>query len=121
MCLCRILQFIFMQIIKILFYGTRVFDEKMTVRSVGILCLTGYCSTSEKAKDCAFDAFVFFKEMVVGINGVKPNHSTMDCVLSAISQMGVLEIGACVRGIWRGLFYLPENDVFIGTALVDIY
>ncbi|XP_031268876.1 pentatricopeptide repeat-containing protein At3g18970-like [Pistacia vera] len=102
--------------------GRRVFDE-MTVRSCVTwnAMLTGYCSKSKKAKDCAFDALVLFREMLVGINGVKPNDTTMICVLSACSQLGVLETGACVHGYIEKTIYLPENDVFIGTGLVDMY
>ncbi|KAJ0080250.1 hypothetical protein Patl1_23301 [Pistacia atlantica] len=95
----------------------------MTVRSCVTwnAMLTGYCSKSKKAKDCAFDALVLFREMLVGINGVKPNDTTMICVLSACSQLGVLETGACVHGYIEKTIYLPENDVFIGTGLVDMY
>lgn len=102
--------------------GRRVFDE-MTVRSSATwnAMFTGYCSQSKKAKDSAFDALVLFREMLVGINGVKPNDTTILCVLSASSLLGVLEIGACVHGYIEKTFYLPENDVFIGTCLVDMY
>ncbi|KAH7516179.1 hypothetical protein FEM48_Zijuj10G0108000 [Ziziphus jujuba var. spinosa] len=45
----------------------------------------------------------------------------MVCILSAASQLGVLETGACVHGYIEKTIPFPENDVFIGTGLIDMY
>ncbi|KAH7514199.1 hypothetical protein FEM48_Zijuj11G0063300 [Ziziphus jujuba var. spinosa] len=52
---------------------------------------------------------------------VKPTDTTMVCILSAASQLGVLETGACVHGYIEKTIPFPENDVFIGTGLIDMY
>lgn len=102
--------------------GRRVFDE-MSVRTsvTWNAMMTGYCSHDKKGQDWAFEAFVLFKDMLVDVCGVKPTDTTMVCVLSASSQLGVLESGACVHGYIEKTMWLPENDVFVGTGLVDMY
>lgn len=102
--------------------GKKVFDQ-MPMRSSATwnAVINGYCSQSKKAKDCAFNALVLFRDMLVDVSGVKPTDTTMVCVLSVSSQLGLLEFGACVHGYMEKTFYMPENDVFIGTALVDMY
>ncbi|KAK0600500.1 hypothetical protein LWI29_015569 [Acer saccharum] len=102
--------------------GRKVFDEMPMRNNVTWnAMINGYCSQSKKAKDCAFEAALLFKDMLVDVCGVKPTDTTMVCVLSASSQLGVLEIGACVHGYIQKTIYMPENDLFIGTGLVDVY
>nr|XP_023907431.1 pentatricopeptide repeat-containing protein At3g18970-like isoform X2 [Quercus suber]XP_023907503.1 pentatricopeptide repeat-containing protein At3g18970-like isoform X2 [Quercus suber] len=82
---------------------------------------TGYCTQRERTKEYARDAFVLFQDMLTGVCGVKPTDTTMVCVLSMASHLGVLESGACVHGYIEKTVCVPENDVFIGTGLVDMY
>lgn len=100
----------------------KVFDE-MTKRSVVTwnAMITGYSSQKEKAKECARDALLLFRDMVVDLYGEKPNDRTMVCVLSSSSQLGVLESGVCIHGYIEKTIRKPESDVFIGTGLVDMY
>ncbi|KAK2637828.1 hypothetical protein Ddye_025623 [Dipteronia dyeriana] len=83
--------------------------------------INGYCSQSKKSNDCAFEALLLFKDMLVDVCGVKPTDTTMVCVLSASSQLSVFESGACVHGYIEKKIYMPENDLFVGTGLVDMY
>ncbi|KAI9186543.1 hypothetical protein LWI28_018378 [Acer negundo] len=102
--------------------GRKVFDEMPMRNSVTWnAMITGYCSQSKKAKDCAFEAALLFKDMLVDVCGMKPTDTTMVCILSASSQLGVLEIGVCAHGYIEKTIYMPENDLFIGTGLVDMY
>ncbi|KAF3945189.1 hypothetical protein CMV_028412 [Castanea mollissima] len=100
----------------------RVFDE-MVVRSnvTWNAMITGYCTQRGRTKEYARDALVLFQDMLTGVCGVKPTDTTMVCVLSMASQLGVLESGACVHGYIEKTVCVPENDVFIGTGLVDMY
>lgn len=101
----------------------QVFDE-MVVRSSASwnAMIKGYCSQKVKSGEYACDAFVLFKDMLVDVvSGVRPNDTTMVCVLSAASQLGVLETGTCIHGYIEKTIYGPELDVFIGTGLVDLY
>ncbi|KAK3200644.1 hypothetical protein Dsin_024059 [Dipteronia sinensis] len=94
--------------------GRKVFDEMPIRNSVTRnAMLTGYCSQSKKVKDFAFEALSLFKDMLVDVCGVKPTDTTMVCVLSASSQLGVLEFGACVHGYIEKTIYMPENDLFV--------
>ncbi|KAL6278807.1 hypothetical protein ACE6H2_022408 [Prunus campanulata] len=96
----------------------RVFDEMAVKNSVTWnAMITGYCSQRESARD----ALVLFGDMLDDVCGVKPTDTTMVCVLSAASQLGVLETGACVHGYIEKTIWVPHNDVFIGTGLVDMY
>ncbi|XP_065854659.1 pentatricopeptide repeat-containing protein At3g18970-like [Euphorbia lathyris] len=83
--------------------------------------ITGYTSQREKAKQCAFDGLMLFREMLIDVCGEKPNDTIMVCVLSAISQLGMLEIGVCIHGYIEMTTSTPENNMFIGTRLVDMY
>lgn len=107
---------------KDVFSARRVFDE-MVVRSnvTWNTMITGYCTQRERTKEYARDALALFWDMLVGVGGVKPTDTTMVCVLSAASQLGVLESGACIHGYIEKTVRVPENDVFIGTGLVDMY
>ncbi|KAF7112456.1 hypothetical protein RHSIM_RhsimUnG0227400 [Rhododendron simsii] len=101
----------------------RVFDE-MAVRSSATwnAMIKGYCSQKLKVGEYASDAFALFKEMLVGdVSGVTPTDTTMVCVLSAASQLGVLGTGTCIHGYIEKTIYTLELDVFIGTGLVDMY
>ncbi|TXG48100.1 hypothetical protein EZV62_027394 [Acer yangbiense] len=102
--------------------GRKVFDEMPMRNSVTWnAMITGYCSQSKKAKDCAFEALLLFKDMLVDVCGVNPTHTAMVCILSTSYQLGVLESGACVHGYIEKTIYMPENDLFVGTGLVDMY
>lgn len=107
---------------KDVFSARRVFDE-MVVRSnvTWNAMITGYCTQRGRTKEYARDALVLFQDMLTGVCGVKPTDTTMVCVLSMASQLGVLESGACVHGYIEKTVCVPENDVFIGTGLVDMY
>jgi len=107
---------------KDVYSARRVFDE-MAVRSnvTWNAMITGYCSQRERTKECARDALSLFRDMLADVCGLKPTDTTMVCILSAVSQMGVLETGACVHGYIEKTVCVPENDVFIGTGLVDMY
>lgn len=107
---------------KDVFSARRVFDE-MVVRShvTWNAMITGYCSQRERKKECARDAFVLFRNMLVDVCGVKPTDTTRVCVLSVASQFGLWETGACLHGYVEKTVCVPENDVFIGTGLVDMY
>ncbi|XP_050224321.1 pentatricopeptide repeat-containing protein At3g18970 [Mercurialis annua] len=102
--------------------GRKVFDE-MSNRSVVTwnAMITGYSSQREKGKDCAFNAILLFREMVRDVCGENPNDTTMVSVLSACSQVGMLELGDCIHGYIEKIICKPEDDVFIGTGLVDMY
>ncbi|PON94134.1 Pentatricopeptide repeat [Trema orientale] len=96
----------------------RVFDEMVVRNNVTWnAMITGYCSQ----KGSACDALVLFRDMLDDVDGAKPTDTTIVCILSAASQFGVLETGACVHGYIEKTNWVPENDVFIGTGLVDMY
>ena len=96
----------------------RAFDEMVVRNSVTWnVIITGYCSR----KGSACDALVLFRDMLADVYGAKPTDTTIVCILSAASQFGVLETGACVHGYIEKTKWVPENDVFIGTGLVDMY
>ncbi|KAK9292640.1 hypothetical protein L1049_020617 [Liquidambar formosana] len=100
----------------------RVFDEMgMRTSVTWNAMMTGYCSQRERASCYARHALMLFKNMLVDVCGAKPTDTTMVCVLSAASQLGVLETGVCVHGYIEKTILGPENDVFIGTGLVDMY
>ncbi|XP_048332805.2 pentatricopeptide repeat-containing protein At3g18970-like [Ziziphus jujuba] len=115
-----------LQTIAIHFYASnkdvssawRMFD-KMIVRnsSTWNVMIKGYCSQREIARE----ALVLFRGMLEDDCGVKPTDTTMVCILSAASQLGVLETGACVHGYIEKTIPFPENDVFIGTGLINMY
>ncbi|CAN0920405.1 Pentatricopeptide repeat-containing protein At3g18970 [Linum grandiflorum] len=102
----------------------KVFDE-MPEKSVVTwnAMVTGYCSQREKEKaiDYAYDALALFKDMLVGETVQKPNDTTVVCVLSSCSQLGMLEVGACIHGYLEKTICMLEMDVYIGTGLVDLY
>nr|CAN74807.1 hypothetical protein VITISV_022137 [Vitis vinifera] len=99
-----------------------VFDEMRKRSSVTWnAMITGYCSQRGKVVCYARDALVLFRAMLVDACGVKPTDTTMVCVLSAASQLGVLETGVGVHGYIEKTVLAPANDVFVGTGLVDIH
>ncbi|XP_013601637.1 PREDICTED: pentatricopeptide repeat-containing protein At3g18970-like [Brassica oleracea var. oleracea] len=82
----------------------------------------GYCSHKDKGNHSARKGMILFRRFSYFGDGVsRPTDTTMVCVLSAISQMGLLEVGALVHGYIEKLGFTPEVDVFIGTGLVDMY
>ncbi|XP_062002710.1 pentatricopeptide repeat-containing protein At3g18970 [Rosa rugosa] len=96
----------------------KVFDEMTERNSVTWnAMITGYSSQRESVRD----ALLLFRDMLDGESGVKPTDTTMVCVLSAASQLGVLETGACVHGYVEKAMPAPDGDVFMGSGLVDMY
>ncbi|XP_048331587.2 pentatricopeptide repeat-containing protein At3g18970-like [Ziziphus jujuba] len=96
----------------------RMFDDMIVRNSITWnVMIKGYCSQKEIARE----ALVLFRGMLEDDCGVKPTDTTMVCILSTASQLGVLETGACVHGYIEKTIPLPENYVFIGTGLIDMY
>ncbi|KAI9084749.1 hypothetical protein K1719_033155 [Acacia pycnantha] len=100
----------------------RVFDEMSERSSVTWnAMITGYSSQKEGNKQHARPALLLFRDMLADDSGVKPTDTTMLCVISAASQLGMLETGASVHGLAEKTVHVPEDDVYIGTGLVDMY
>lgn len=101
-----------------------VFDQ-MYVRSRGTwnAMIAGYCSQRERVggESCGVALSLFRDMLGGGLCGVKPDGTTMVSALSAASQLGALESGICVQGYIEKMLYEPENDVYVGTGLVDMY
>ncbi|KAA8544915.1 hypothetical protein F0562_019690 [Nyssa sinensis] len=124
------LSYVMVQTTAIHFYASNndigsareVFDE-MTTRSTITwnAMISGHCSQRVRAKEHAYDALMLFRDMLVDAQEAKPTDTTIVCVLSAASQLGILETGICAHGYIEKTIYVPENDVFIGTGLVDMY
>lgn len=84
--------------------------------------ITGYCSLKDGNEKNAVNGLCLFKEMLmVGGSEVRPNDTTVVCLLSAASQLGMVEIGVCLHGFAVKVLCKVEDDVFIGTGLVDMY
>ncbi|GAB4855396.1 hypothetical protein Ancab_024019 [Ancistrocladus abbreviatus] len=100
----------------------KMFDE-MPMRSAASwnALMTGYCSHNGNPEENACEALKLIKDILLDVSGVKPTDTTMICALTAASHLGELEIGKCVHGYIEKTVYTPENDVFIGTCLVDMY
>ncbi|RHN65366.1 putative pentatricopeptide [Medicago truncatula] len=101
----------------------KVFDE-MPDRNVVTwnAMITGYCSLKDGNEKNAVNGLCLFKEMLmVGGSEVRPNDTTVVCLLSAASQLGMVEIGVCLHGFAVKVLCKVEDDVFIGTGLVDMY
>lgn len=103
----------------------KVFDEMCVRNSVTWnAMIAGYCSQSGKvAQRYARDSLELFRGMLVESTNseVKPTDTTMVCLLSAASQLGVHETGSCVHAYIEKTIDSPENDLFIGTGLVNMY
>ncbi|KAI3784578.1 hypothetical protein L1987_43679 [Smallanthus sonchifolius] len=99
-------------------FAQKVFDE-MPVRTTATWnsLIAGYCSRKEHARD----GLRLFVDMLSGGYGVEVNDTTMVCVLSAVSRLGCLETGVGIHGYVEKTIFDVENDVYIGTALVDMY
>ncbi|KAL6325716.1 hypothetical protein AAG906_024534 [Vitis piasezkii] len=96
-----------------------VFDEMRKRSSVTWnAMITGYCSQRGKVVCYARDALVLFRAMLVDACGVKPTDTTMVCVLSAASQLGVLETGVGVHGYIEKTVLAPANDVLLVLGLL---
>ncbi|GAB2256953.1 hypothetical protein Droror1_Dr00023012 [Drosera rotundifolia] len=104
----------------------KVFDE-MSVRNSAAwnALIKGYCSREMQQIDLGIvrKGYLVFKEMLEdGGREVVPTGTTMVCVLSAASGLGVLEIGASVHGyVEKTLYAAVEDDVYVGTGLVEMY
>ncbi|KAK1366182.1 Mitochondrial editing factor 20 [Heracleum sosnowskyi] len=131
---CRVMKHgfcshVMVQTTAVHFYGKsgeigcarKVFDEmSMRSRETWNAMISGYCSQRERVGgDACWIALGLFSDMLGG--GVKPDGTTTVCVLSAVSQLGVLESGVCVHGYIEKMLCEPENDVYVGTGLVDMY
>ncbi|KAL9235122.1 hypothetical protein vseg_009914 [Gypsophila vaccaria] len=104
-------------------YAQKVFDE-MPVRNTVTwnALITGYSSQERNCEENCVEALICFKKMVSDDGfDVEPSDRTLVCVLSAASQIGLLEIGSCVHGYVVKTVNGPGNDVYIGTGLVDMY
>ncbi|KAJ4955602.1 hypothetical protein NE237_012385 [Protea cynaroides] len=99
----------------------QVFDQ-MPVRTSASwnAMITGYCSQRRGTKDHAKEALGLFSAMLLDYT-VKPTDTTMVGLLSACSHFGVLETATCVHGFVHKVIHYPDDDVFIGTSLVDMY
>jgi len=84
--------------------------------------ITGYCSLKDGNEKNSVNGLCLFKKMLmVGGSEVRPNDTTVVCLLSAASQLGMMEIGGCLHGFAVKVLCKVEEDVFIGTGLVDMY
>ncbi|PNY02182.1 pentatricopeptide repeat-containing protein at3g18970-like protein [Trifolium pratense] len=85
--------------------------------------ITGYCWLKDGNGKNAVNGLCLFKEMLLMVGGseVRPNDTTLVCLLSAASQLGMMEIGVCLHGFAVKMLCKVEDDVFIGTGLVDMY
>ncbi|KAK4276031.1 hypothetical protein QN277_019027 [Acacia crassicarpa] len=100
----------------------RVFDEMAERSSVTWnAMITGYSSQKEGNKQHARPALLLFRDMLADESWVKPTDTTMLCVISAASQLGMLATGASLHGFAEKTVRVPEDDVYIGTGLVDMY
>ncbi|WVZ00630.1 hypothetical protein V8G54_026699 [Vigna mungo] len=110
----------FYSINKDIISARQVFDE-MSIRSsvTWNAMITCYSSLKEGNRQYAFNALSLFMYMV-DVCGINSTDTTIVAVLSTISQMGLLETGACVHAFAEKTF-CTEDDVFIGTGLVDMY
>ncbi|KAL4311747.1 hypothetical protein GQ457_01G010520 [Hibiscus cannabinus] len=68
----------------------------------------------------AKEALVLFRDMLSDVSRQNPIDTTMVCVLSACSQLRELYSEVCVHGFIKKTICRSENDIFIGTGLVDI-
>ncbi|ESW22011.1 hypothetical protein PHAVU_005G119000 [Phaseolus vulgaris] len=114
---------------KIYFYSSnkdiisarQVFDEMPIRTSVTWnAMITGYSSLKEGNMQYAVNALSLFNDMLVDVRGIKPTDTTVVALLSAVSQMGLLETGSCMHAFAEKTL-CTEDDVFIGTVLVDMY
>ncbi|KAK8924100.1 Pentatricopeptide repeat-containing protein [Platanthera zijinensis] len=63
------------------------------------------------------EALIVFEKMLA--RGVKPDKITSAALVSAASEMGVLDRGRCVHG-WAVKVH-GYSDAFLGSALIDMY
>ncbi|XP_010274289.1 PREDICTED: pentatricopeptide repeat-containing protein At3g18970 [Nelumbo nucifera] len=100
----------------------QMFDE-MPLRSSASwnAMIMGYCWQRTKTKDHAKEALVLFCNLLLDGCMVKPTEITIVGALLACSHLGVLELGSCVHGYIQKTIYVPEDDVFIGTGMIDMY
>nr|GEW86790.1 pentatricopeptide repeat-containing protein At3g18970 [Tanacetum cinerariifolium] len=92
-------------------------DSGRALKFLSISGSAGYCAKKEYARDGLF----LFLETLGGDCGVKVSDRTLVCVLSAVSRVGCLETGVGVHGYIVKTMCDVENDVYLGTGLVDMY
>eukprot|EP01018_Ginkgo_biloba_P018788 Gb_22440 [translate_table: standard] len=90
-----------------------LFDKMSTKNIISWNAMIAACAQSGHANE----ALIRFKQMQLA--GMKPNSNTVATVLPACGHLAVLQQGKCIHGyiVRNGL----ESDVFVGTALVDMY
>ncbi|OVA20853.1 Pentatricopeptide repeat [Macleaya cordata] len=100
----------------------KMFDE-MPVRTSATwnAMITGYCSQGKTLTSNAHQALMLFRKMLLESCSVKPTDVTLVGVLSACSRLGILATGISVHGFIHKTIYVPEDDIFISTGLVDMY
>ncbi|XAR54091.1 hypothetical protein NMG60_11029096 [Bertholletia excelsa] len=100
----------------------KMFDEMPVRNSVTWnAMIRGYSSQKTGTNEHVRSAIMLFKGMVFGVDGAKPTDTTLVCVVSAAAQLGAIETGSCIHGFIEKTFYAPEDDIFIGTGLLDMY
>ncbi|XP_058080254.1 pentatricopeptide repeat-containing protein At3g18970 isoform X2 [Magnolia sinica] len=80
--------------------------------------ISGYSSQGRRPIGYARKALVLFRAMLLES---RPTDTTMVGLVSACSHLGVLAAGSCMHGYIHKTIPLPEEHLFIGTALVDMY
>lgn len=125
---CGFLSNIWVQTTAVHFYASnsdvksarKMFDEILVPSSAcWNAMIGGYCS--QRRSSYSREAFLLFRDMLIDACDVKPNDTTMVCVLSAASHLGLCETGTCVHGYMEKMIREPDNDIYLGTGLLDMY
>ncbi|KAL5973067.1 hypothetical protein ACLOJK_039874 [Asimina triloba] len=81
--------------------------------------ISGYASHGRRLIAYAQEALLLFQAMLLA--QMQPTGSTMVGLLSACSHMGVLLVGSCIHGYISKTIPFSDKNLFIGTALIDMY